>query len=255
MQLKNWTSNAVLKLDKLKIKHPVYFLRYILFQKLDYFKESPPETNLDYVREDMSYMSDFQLHQLCPLYRCLRGQELPDTDILDSAKFVVLDSLLAEKKESGDRCLIFSQFVIMLDILEAFLKIKKYKYFRLDGTTAIPERQDMIDAFNHDKEVFVFLLSTKAGGVGINLTAANTVIMHDIDYNPFNDKQAEDRCHRVGQTREVKVYKLIAQNTIDCTMLKIQERKLELGEDMSGQKDAENQKGDMIQMLNEALKI
>ncbi len=92
----------------------------------------------------------------------------------------------------------------------------------------------MIDAYNHDSEVFVFLLSTKAGGVGINLTAANVVIMHDIDYNPFNDKQAEDRCHRVGQTREVQVYKLISKNTIDCTMLKIQERKLELGEDMSG---------------------
>ena len=90
----------------------------------------------------------------------------------------------------------------------------------------------MIDSYNHDKEVFIFLLSTKAGGVGINLTAANVVIMHDIDYNPFNDKQAEDRCHRVGQTREVKVYKLISKNTIDTTMLKIQERKLELGEDM-----------------------
>jgi len=63
------------------------------------------------------------------------------------------------------------------------------------------KRQDLIDFFNHDKEVFVFLLSTKAGGMGINLTAANVVILHDIDYNPFNDKQAEDRCHRVGQTK------------------------------------------------------
>ena len=92
----------------------------------------------------------------------------------------------------------------------------------------------MIDCFNNDPEVFIFLLSTKAGGVGINLTAANVVIMHDIDFNPFNDKQAEDRCHRVGQTREVQVYKLISKNSIDETMLKIQKVKLDLGADMSG---------------------
>ena len=97
--------------------------------------------------------------------------------------------------------LIFSQFVIMLDILEEFLRIKSYKFLRLDGSTPVNERIDLIDNFNNDNEIFVFLLSTKAGGLGINLTAANVVIMHDIDYNPFNDKQAEDRCHRVGQTK------------------------------------------------------
>lgn len=123
--------------------------------------------------------------------------------------------------------LIFSQFVIALDIIEEFMKIKKYKFVRLDGTTPVNERcvkieeifpkiknqtkfnfslsnrQDLIDYFNHDKEIFVFLLSTKAGGMGINLTAASVVILHDIDYNPYNDKQAEDRCHRVGQTKYV----------------------------------------------------
>jgi len=230
---KESSSNILMELRK-AANHPL--LRRVLYsnEKISemaklVLKESPAGTVLEYVREDMSYMSDFELHKLCPKYRCLRGYELSNKEILDSAKFTILDSLLAEKKESGDRCLIFSQFVIMLDIVEEFLKIKKYQYFRLDGSTAVSERQDMIDAYNHDSDVFVFLLSTKAGGVGINLTAANVVIMHDIDYNPFNDKQAEDRCHRVGQTREVQVYKLIAKNTIDCTMLKIQERKLELG--------------------------
>lgn len=121
--------------------------------------------------------------------------------ILDSGKFTVLDSILEEKKESGDRVLIFSQFVIMLDIVEEFLKIKSYKYLRLDGTTAVNDRQDLIDNYNENNDIFVFLLSTKAGGMGINLTAANVCIMHDIDFNPFNDKQAEDRCHRVGQTK------------------------------------------------------
>lgn len=115
--------------------------------------------------------------------------------------------------------------------------------------------------------------------MGINLTAANVVILHDIDYNPFNDKQAEDRCHRVGQTKEVQVYKLISKDSIDETMLKIQRAKLELGADISGQNDAGNfgfillivlfdfvfiyfyiflevhHKTDMISMLKEALNL
>lgn len=218
-------------------------------------KESPPDTVFEYVLEDMSVMSDFQLHKLCFLYKCLKGFELSNQDVLDSAKFTILSSLLEEKKQNGDRVLIFSQFVIMLDIVEEYLKIKKYKYFRLDGTTAVSERQDMIDAYNHDNEIFIFLLSTKAGGVGINLTAANVVVMHDIDYNPFNDKQAEDRCHRVGQTKEVQVYKLISKNSIDVAMLKIQQKKLELGEDVSGVNDENESKVDMVSMLKEALKI
>lgn len=125
----------------------------------------------------------------------------------------------------------------MLDVLEEFLKIKNYNYLRLDGQTAVNDRLDLIDRFNQDNQIFVFLLTTKAGGVGINLTAANTVIMHDIDYNPFNDKQAEDRCHRLGQTKEVTVYKLLSKGTIDETMLKIQKKKLELGADISGTND------------------
>lgn len=76
-----------------------------------------------------------------------------------------------------------------------------YSLFRLDGQTPVTERQEMIDEFTHDKSIFIFLLSTRAGGLGINLTAADTVIIHDIDFNPYNDKQAEDRCHRVGQTK------------------------------------------------------
>jgi SWI/SNF-related matrix-associated actin-dependent regulator 1 of chromatin subfamily A len=102
----------------------------------------------------------------------------------------------------------------------------------------------------------VFLLSTKAGGMGINLTAANVVIMHDIDYNPFNDKQAEDRCHRVGQTKTVEVFKLIAKDSIDEAMLSIQTRKLELDSDIADKdKEQAAAKVDMVSMLNEALRI
>ena len=80
-----------------------------------------------------------------------------------------------------------------------------FRYLRLDGQTPVQERQYLIDEFNKDPDIFIFILSTRAGGLGINLTAANTVILHDLDFNPYNDKQAEDRCHRLGQTREVKI--------------------------------------------------
>ena len=79
------------------------------------------------------------------------------------------------------------------------------RYLRLDGQTPVQERQFLIDDFNKDPDIFIFILSTRAGGLGINLTAANTVILHDLDFNPYNDKQAEDRCHRLGQTKEVKI--------------------------------------------------
>ncbi|KAL0182283.1 hypothetical protein M9458_021658, partial [Cirrhinus mrigala] len=91
----------------------------------------------------------------------------------------------------------------------------------------------LIDQFNTDQDIFVFLLSTRAGGLGINLTSANVVILHDIDCNPYNDKQAEGRCHRVGQTRTVKVIKLISKDSIEDAMLRIGERKLKLEQDMT----------------------
>lgn len=84
-----------------------------------------------------------------------------------------------------------------------------------------------------DDSIFIFLLSTKAGGLGVNLTAADTVIIHDIDFNPYNDKQAEDRCHRMGQTKPVAVYRLIAQGTIEEGMLQMNKEKLKLEKDIT----------------------
>lgn len=89
----------------------------------------------------------------------------------------------------------------------------------------------------------------------VNLTAASVVILHDIDYNPYNDKQAEDRCHRVGQTKEVQVYKLLSKNSIDETMLRIQQRKINIGLDLSGQSQDAKAKIDMVSLLKEALKF
>jgi len=99
---------------------------------------------------------------------------------------------------------------------------------RLDGGTAVAERQCLVDTYNKDRSIFAFLLSTKAGGVGINLTGADVVIIHDIDWNPFNDRQSEDRCHRLGQTKPVKVFKLISEGTIETHMWATALRKAKL---------------------------
>ena len=95
-----------------------------------------------------------------------------------------------------------------LDILGSFLESLNLSFFRLDGQTQIGSRQNLIDKFNNDNSIPIFLLSTRAGGMGINLTSADTCILHDLDFNPFNDLQAEDRCHRIGQKKEVTVIKV-----------------------------------------------
>ncbi|KPJ19958.1 SWI/SNF-related matrix-associated actin-dependent regulator of chromatin subfamily A containing DEAD/H box 1 [Papilio machaon] len=150
------------------------------------------EKNEQYAYEDLLCMSDFQIHQLTLLYPSIRSHSVPDHLILDSGKFQKLDEMLPRLKAEGHRVLVFSQFTMMLDILEPYLKLRRYRYLRLDGSTAVTDRQELIDQYNAE-DIFVFLLSTRAGGLGINLTAADTVIIHDIDFNPYNDKQAEDR--------------------------------------------------------------
>merc|ERR1719148_537281 len=102
------------------------------------------------------------------------------------------------------------------------------KFLRLDGSTAVSERQALIDEFTNDNSIPIFLLSTRAGGMGINLTAADTCILHDLDFNPFNDLQAEDRCHRIGQKKPVTVYKLITEDTVDAHIYRMQERKAKM---------------------------
>lgn len=115
---------------------------------------------------------------------------------MNSGKVNALKGILPEKIKNGEKVLIFSQFTKMLDILEMVMGTLGIKYLRLDGETKVMERQSMIDEFNQDESISVFLLSTKAGGFGINLTSANVVILYDLDFNPQNDRQAEDRAHR-----------------------------------------------------------
>jgi SWI/SNF-related matrix-associated actin-dependent regulator 1 of chromatin subfamily A len=134
----------------------------------------------------------------------------------------------------------------MLNILEEVLGILNINYLRLDGSTPQPERMALIDEFNENNEITVFLLSTKACGLGINLTSANIVILYDIDFNPHNDIQAEDRAHRVGQLQEVKVYKLITENTIEVHMLKSADFKLLLDQKVQGLNDGDLSKEEFV---------
>jgi superfamily II DNA/RNA helicase len=140
-----------------------------------------------------------------------------------------LKELVPQLAAEGRRMLIFSQWTRLLDILEILMEDLGMDFLRLDGQTPVKERQDLINRFSApDSTIPVFLLSTKAGGLGINLTAADTVILHDLDFNPENDRQAEDRCHRIGQTKHVRVYKLVASDSVDEDIYEIGERKKRL---------------------------
>lgn len=137
--------------------------------------------------------------------------------IESSGKLMLLDKLLA-KLFGSHKVLIFSQMTRCLDLLAEFLQYRDYSYERIDGTVRGDLRQAAIDRFTADPTSFVFLLCTRAGGVGINLTAADTVVIFDSDWNPQNDLQAQARCHRIGQTSEVKIFRLVTQNTYEREM-------------------------------------
>jgi superfamily II DNA or RNA helicase len=142
---------------------------------------------------------------------------------------VLLDKLLPKLKAEGHRVLIFSQFTKVLDLLEDFVDARGWGYERLDGAVVGVSRQHAIDRFSDpSSSSFIFLLSTRAGGIGINLTSADTVIMYDPDWNPQNDIQAMARCHRIGQTKPVQVYKLCTKDTYEMHMLSTANQKLGL---------------------------
>ena len=132
----------------------------------------------------------------------------------------VLDGMLRRLKAEGHRVLLFTQMSKVLDVVETFLCFQGHTYIRLDGSTKIEMRQKLVERFNQDPKVFVFISSTRAGGVGINLTGADTVVFYDSDWNPAMDRQAQDRCHRIGQTREVHIYRLVSEHTVEENILR-----------------------------------
>ncbi|CAE5989033.1 unnamed protein product [Arabidopsis arenosa] len=132
-----------------------------------------------------------------------------------SGKMKVVAEVLKVWKQQGHRVLLFSQTQQMLDILESFLVANEYSYRRMDGLTPVKQRMALIDEFNNSDDVFVFVLTTKVGGLGTNLTGANRVIIFDPDWNPSNDMQARERAWRIGQKKDVTVYRLITRGTIE----------------------------------------
>ncbi|KAI9684453.1 MAG: hypothetical protein M1829_002263 [Trizodia sp. TS-e1964] len=147
----------------------------------------------------------------------------------NSGKMAMLDRLLVRLKKQGSRVLIFSQMSRLLDILEDYCVFRDFKYCRIDGSTAHEDRISAIDDYNKpDSEKFVFLLTTRAGGLGINLTSADIVILYDSDWNPQADLQAMDRAHRIGQTKQVVVYRLVTENAIEEKVLERAAQKLRL---------------------------
>jgi hypothetical protein len=149
--------------------------------------------------------------------------------INSSSKLTYLDNLLEDlRKDKTNKVLIFSQMLPMLDILEDYLTFKSWKFQRMDGTINMEGKQQAIEFFaKPNEDCFVFLLSTKAG-LGINLSMANNVVIYDSDFNPMNDLQAMDRCHRIGQKREVKIYRLLTRKTYEKKLITIASKKLGL---------------------------
>ncbi|KAI1462633.1 SWI/SNF family of DNA-dependent ATPase [Annulohypoxylon moriforme] len=149
--------------------------------------------------------------------------------VYNSGKMALLDKLLRRLQTQGSRVLIFSQMSRLLDILEDYCVFRDFKYCRIDGSTAHEDRIAAIDDYNKpDSEKFIFLLTTRAGGLGINLTSADIVILYDSDWNPQADLQAMDRAHRIGQTKQVVVYRFVTENAIEEKVLERAAQKLRL---------------------------
>ena len=185
--------------------------------------------------------------------------------VASSGKMVFLDKLLGKLEKEGEKLLIFSQFTMMLDLIEDYLRWKGYIFERLDGAVNARSRQEAVDRFNKTPSgtatpselvsPFVFLLSTKAGGVGLNLTAAAYVLLFDQDYNPQNDLQAQARSHRIGQTKQVKIFRLVTRGTYEEHMFRVASQKLGLEQavmsNVGGKKDQKLSKEDMDRLLKE----
>jgi len=216
---------------------------YILFGWLSEWQQSMYKDLIDKNLKDSDGKAMRMQNVLMQLRKCCNhpylfewpidphtGQETVDEVLVQaSGKMQLLDRILTElKKQGGHQVLIFSQMTRMLDILEDYLTWRNYKYRRLDGNVSAAERMQAMNDFNTDPTIDVFLLSTRAGGLGVNLVAADTCIIFDSDWNPHADLQAQDRCHRIGQTKTVIVYRLATAETVEEKVLDAAKQKLKL---------------------------
>ena len=157
---------------------------------------------------------------------------LPDNTSVSSSKLEVLMSMLQDAIEAGHKSLVFSQWTSFLDKIETQMNAQGFKFVRLDGATR--NRGEVVQQFQSDPETSIFLASLKAGGTGLNLTAADHVFLMDPWWNPAVEDQAADRAHRIGQDKPVLVYKLVAENTVEERILLLQDKKRQLLEKAIG---------------------
>ena len=225
---RHYTDDTLRRISKACLKEPTF-----------------AESNPDIIFEDLLVYNDLECHNLCKKYPKALGRfTLPDSAWMDSGKVTQLCALLSRFKANGDRTLVFSQFTKVMDILEHVLENEHTDFVRLDGATSVEDRQSILDAFHERTSIPVFLLSTKAGGAGINLACANKVVIFDSSFNPQEDVQAENRAHRVGQTRDVEVIRLVTRDTIEEQIHALGQTKLKLDQAVVGEDAVEVKRGE-----------
>jgi SWI/SNF-related matrix-associated actin-dependent regulator 1 of chromatin subfamily A len=248
------SSNVIMSLRKAAI-HPL-LSRHIyddkrvdrivsVLQKSEEFGGNPPDKIRAYITGDAAQSlkgGDYGIHRFCLERPILSKYVLKRQEWMDCGKVLKFKELVTAYVANGDRVLVFSQFTTAMDILEQVLETLAIKFVRLDGSTKMDLRQELIDTFYNDTDIKVFMLSTRAGGAGINLAAANKVIIFDSGFNPQDDVQAENRAHRVGQTREVEVVRLVTRGTIEEQIHALGESKLALDEKVAGDASAAEDK-------------
>ncbi|KAJ5909645.1 hypothetical protein N7504_004288 [Penicillium tannophilum] len=244
------SANILMKLRQAAI-HPLLARRHFNDERIrkiskaclkdPQWEMSDPET----IFTELKSYNDFECHRLCVDNPKHLGKfKLQNDEWMDSGKVEQLRELLLKFIENGDRTLIFSQFTLVMDILEHVLETLRIEFVRLDGRTNVEDRQSILDAFYEREEIPVFLLSTKAGGAGINLACANKVVIFDSSFNPQEDVQAENRAHRVGQTRDVEIFRFVTSGTIEEQIYALGQTKLALDHAVAGDDDGGSAKGE-----------
>ena len=247
--------------------HPLLFRHHFSDAKVSKIARLTPKKrsfktfkNEECLKEWFEGYSDIGLHKHCVELQEKEGIKtakllLQDNEWMDSGKVKKLAEMLRHNVANGDRTLLFSQFTMVLDILELVLNTLQMPFLRIDGTTPVTIRQDLIDQFYADASIPVFMLSTRSGGTGINLSCANRVVIFDSSFNPQDDIQAENRAHRVGQTREVEVVRLVTRGTVEEQIHALGNSKIALDERVAGDRDeaagkeAEKKGQDLIEKM------
>ncbi|KAF4331695.1 helicase of the Snf2 Rad54 family [Fusarium beomiforme] len=239
----NDQNNCWMQLRKAAL-HPLLFRRHFDDKKVEKMarilmdsvsQDDLRQPDIKHLIQELKDSSDFGLHLWCRDYPGLLGKfDIPPETEMDSGKVKKLLELINQYQENGDRVLVFSKFSRVIELLQEVLAQQGIQHRVLMGSTNVVERQTLIDEFNDDPEIPVFLLTTGAGGTGINLTAANKVIIFDQSDNPQDDIQAENRAHRLGQKRDVEIIRLITSNTIEELIYKACQKKIELANKVTG---------------------